>query len=98
MTDVTEQPTDYQKMIRVKASPVPLRGGAIVTVSGLTAWWSRATGSGDAGGPPRCDGPSPNAASSPTGWERARSSPSPRPGPGPRAGPARLNFISATMA
>jgi hypothetical protein len=97
MTDVTEQPTDYQKTIRVKASPDAVFD-ALVTVSGLTAWWSRATGSGDAGGPPRCDGPSPNAAFSPTGWERARPSPSPRPEPGPRAGLARLNCTSATMA
>ena len=64
MTDITEQPAgtpagtptlpagtnaDYQKTIRVKASPEAVFD-ALVTVSGLTAWWSRATGSGDAGG------------------------------------------------
>ena len=53
MTDITEQPTgtpaDYQKTIRVKASPDAVFD-ALTTVSGLTAWWSRATGSGDAGG------------------------------------------------
>jgi uncharacterized protein YndB with AHSA1/START domain len=56
MTD-TEQPiatqakasADYQKTIRVKASPGALFD-ALTTVSGLTAWWTRATGSGDADG------------------------------------------------
>jgi uncharacterized protein YndB with AHSA1/START domain len=56
MTD-TEQPSatpaeasaDYQKTTRVKASPGALFD-ALTTVSGLTAWWTRATGSGDAGG------------------------------------------------
>jgi uncharacterized protein YndB with AHSA1/START domain len=56
MTD-TAQPSatqakasaDYQKTIRVKASPGALFD-ALTTVSGLTAWWTRATGSCDAGG------------------------------------------------
>jgi uncharacterized protein YndB with AHSA1/START domain len=40
---------DYQKTIRVKASPGALFD-ALTTVSGLAAWWVRATGSGDVGG------------------------------------------------
>ena len=56
MTD-TEQPSatqatasaDYQKTLRVKANPGALFD-ALTTISGLTAWWTRATGSGDAGG------------------------------------------------
>ncbi|WP_433216338.1 SRPBCC family protein [Microtetraspora malaysiensis] len=56
MTD-TEQPSatpaeassDYQKTIRVKASPGELFD-ALTNVSGLAAWWTRVTGSGDAGG------------------------------------------------
>ncbi len=56
MTD-TEQPSvtpaeasaDYQKTIRVKASPGALFD-ALTSVSGLAAWWNPATGSGDAGG------------------------------------------------
>jgi uncharacterized protein YndB with AHSA1/START domain len=56
MTD-TEQPSatqakasaDYQKTIRVKAHPEALFD-ALTSVSGLAAWWTRVTGSGDAGG------------------------------------------------
>jgi uncharacterized protein YndB with AHSA1/START domain len=56
MTD-TEQPSatpaeasaDYQKTIRVKASPGKLFE-ALISVSGLAAWWTRVIGSGDAGG------------------------------------------------
>ena len=54
MTD-TEQPSatpggaDYQKTIRVKSYPGALFD-ALTTVSGLAAWWTRVTGSGDAGG------------------------------------------------
>ena len=56
MTD-TEQPSathakasaDYQKTIRVKAYPGALFD-ALTSVSGLAAWWTRVTGSGDAGG------------------------------------------------
>lgn len=53
----TEQPSvtpadasaDYQKTIRVKAGPEALFN-ALTSVSGLSAWWTEATGSGDAGG------------------------------------------------
>jgi hypothetical protein len=51
----TEEPSpaeasaDYQKTIRVKAPPAALFD-ALISVSGLTAWWARATGSGEAGG------------------------------------------------
>ena len=56
MTD-TEQPSaapaeaiaDYQKTIRVKGSPEALFD-ALTSVSGLAAWWTPVTGSGDAGG------------------------------------------------
>ena len=54
MTD-TERPSatpaeaDYQKTIRVKADPGALFD-ALTTVSGLAAWWSPVTGSGDTGG------------------------------------------------
>jgi uncharacterized protein YndB with AHSA1/START domain len=56
MTD-TEQPAatpaeasaDYQKTIRVKAAPGALFD-ALTSVSGLAAWWTRVTGSGNAGG------------------------------------------------
>jgi hypothetical protein len=56
MTD-TEQPSvtpagasaDYQKTIRVKATPGALFD-ALTSVSGLAAWWNPVTGSGDAGG------------------------------------------------
>lgn len=41
--------TDYQKTIRVKADAGALFD-ALTSVSGLTAWWTRAAGSGDAGG------------------------------------------------
>jgi hypothetical protein len=57
MTGITEQPpataaeasADYQKTIRVKALPGALFD-ALTAVSGLTAWWTPATGSGDVGG------------------------------------------------
>ncbi len=58
MTDSTEQPSamppgasaDYQKTIRLQASPGTLFD-ALTSVSGLAAWWvPRVTGSGDAGG------------------------------------------------
>ena len=56
MTD-TERPSvtpaeasaDYQKTIRVKATPGALFD-ALTSVSGLAAWWNPVTGSGDAGG------------------------------------------------
>jgi uncharacterized protein YndB with AHSA1/START domain len=56
MTDI-EQPSatqarasvDYQKTIRMKAGPGALFE-ALTSVSGLAAWWTRVTGSGDAGG------------------------------------------------
>jgi uncharacterized protein YndB with AHSA1/START domain len=41
--------TDYAKTIRVQASPDALYD-AITTADGLSAWWTRAEGSGDAGG------------------------------------------------
>jgi uncharacterized protein YndB with AHSA1/START domain len=40
---------DYQKTIRVKASPEALFD-ALTTVSGLAAWWNPCAGSGGAGG------------------------------------------------
>lgn len=40
---------DYQKTVRVQAPPGALFD-ALTTASGLTAWWTRATGSGDTGG------------------------------------------------
>jgi hypothetical protein len=57
MTDITEQPpatpagasADYQTTIRVKSSPGALFD-ALTTVSGLAAWWSPCTGSGEDGG------------------------------------------------
>ena len=45
----TEASTDYQKTIRMEASPGELFD-ALTTLSGLAAWWTPATGSGDAGG------------------------------------------------
>lgn len=41
-------PADYQKTIRVNAGPGALFD-ALTTESGLSAWWTRATGSGDGG-------------------------------------------------
>jgi uncharacterized protein YndB with AHSA1/START domain len=41
--------TDYQKTIRVQASPDALFD-AVTTSEGLSAWWTEAAGSGDAGG------------------------------------------------
>jgi uncharacterized protein YndB with AHSA1/START domain len=41
--------TDYQKTLRVEASPDALFD-ALTTASGLTAWWTRAAGSGETGG------------------------------------------------
>jgi uncharacterized protein YndB with AHSA1/START domain len=56
MTDIGERSAtpakpseDYQRTIRVQAAPDALFD-ALTTVSGLSAWWTRATGSGDAGG------------------------------------------------
>jgi uncharacterized protein YndB with AHSA1/START domain len=40
---------DYQKTIRVKASPGALFD-ALTSLTGLAAWWTRTTGSGDTGG------------------------------------------------
>ena len=42
----TQQSTDYQTSIRVKASPDALFD-ALTTVTGLAAWWNPATGSGE---------------------------------------------------
>jgi uncharacterized protein YndB with AHSA1/START domain len=49
MATPSEAGADYRKTMRVKASAGPLFD-ALTTTSGLTAWWTRATGSGDAGG------------------------------------------------
>jgi uncharacterized protein YndB with AHSA1/START domain len=57
MTDITAQPAatpagaspDYQRTIRVKASPGALFD-ALTSIGGLAAWWAPVTGSGDAGG------------------------------------------------
>lgn len=40
---------DYEKTIRVNA-PADALFDALTSARGLTAWWARATGSGDAGG------------------------------------------------
>jgi hypothetical protein len=40
---------DYQRTIRVKASPGALFD-ALTSLTGLAAWWTRTTGSGDTGG------------------------------------------------
>lgn len=40
---------DYQKTLRVKAGPDAVFD-ALTTASGLSAWWTRATGSGETGG------------------------------------------------
>src|SRR5689334_17870222 len=40
---------DYQKTMRVQASPDALYD-ALTTVSGLAGWWTRVTGSGETGG------------------------------------------------
>jgi uncharacterized protein YndB with AHSA1/START domain len=42
-------PTDYQKTVRVHASPDALFD-ALTTPTGLTAWWTTAAGSGETGG------------------------------------------------
>jgi uncharacterized protein YndB with AHSA1/START domain len=49
MTSQTNANPDYQKTLRVKASSDALFD-ALTTASGLSAWWTRATGSGEAGG------------------------------------------------
>ncbi|MFC0438695.1 SRPBCC domain-containing protein [Kutzneria buriramensis] len=41
--------TDYQKTITVQAGP-DVVFDALTTTDGLTAWWTTATGSGEAGG------------------------------------------------
>jgi len=41
--------SDHERTIRVKADPGPLFD-ALTGVSGLAAWWTRVTGSGEAGG------------------------------------------------
>jgi uncharacterized protein YndB with AHSA1/START domain len=48
-TDHLPAAADYQATIRVKASPEALFE-ALTTVTGLAAWWSPVTGSGEAGG------------------------------------------------
>jgi uncharacterized protein YndB with AHSA1/START domain len=49
MRTPAEASADYQKTIRVKAHPGALFD-ALTSVSGLASWWTRVTGSGDAGG------------------------------------------------
>ena len=44
-----EASQDYQRTIRVKATPGTLFD-ALTSISGLAAWWAPVTGSGDAGG------------------------------------------------
>src|SRR5262249_38216151 len=46
---------DYQKTQRVNVDPETL-GDALTNVSALSAWWTRATGSGEAGGQLRFSG------------------------------------------
>ena len=48
MTDMTDA-DDYEKTLRIAATPDALFD-ALTTVTGLSAWWSRATGSGETGG------------------------------------------------
>jgi uncharacterized protein YndB with AHSA1/START domain len=48
-TDVSADPQDYQTTTRVEA-PADVVFDALTTVEGLTAWWTRATGSAEAGG------------------------------------------------
>jgi len=48
-TDELSATTDYRATVRMKASPDALFD-ALTTATGLTAWWSPATGSGEAGG------------------------------------------------
>ena len=45
----TETPTDYEKTLRLQASPAALFD-ALTTVTGLAAWWTPVTGSGEGGG------------------------------------------------
>ena len=45
----TPPSTDYEKTIRVNADPGALFD-ALTSLSGLAAWWTDVTGSGDAGG------------------------------------------------
>ena len=49
MTTDQLQTTDYQKAIRLQAS-VSAVFDALTTVTSLGSWWTRATGSGEAGG------------------------------------------------
>lgn len=49
MTTDQIQTTDYQKTIRLQASASAVFD-AVTTVASLSAWWTRATGSGDTGG------------------------------------------------
>lgn len=43
------QTTDYQKTIRLQASASEVFD-ALTTITSLSSWWTRATGSGEAGG------------------------------------------------
>jgi uncharacterized protein YndB with AHSA1/START domain len=45
----TAPSTDYQKTLRVQAAPDAVFD-AVTSAAGLTAWWTEAEGSGDAGG------------------------------------------------
>ena len=50
MTETRQQTAaDYEKTIQVQASPEKVFE-ALTTTSGLSAWWTPATGSGEAGG------------------------------------------------
>ena len=45
----TDSNADYEMTLRIRATPDALFD-ALTTVEGLSAWWSRATGSGETGG------------------------------------------------
>jgi uncharacterized protein YndB with AHSA1/START domain len=49
MTIDQDQTADYQKTIRLRASASDVFD-ALTTVTGLSSWWTQATGSGEAGG------------------------------------------------
>lgn len=49
MTIGQAQTTDYQKTIRLRAAASDVFD-ALTTVTGLSSWWTRTTGSGEAGG------------------------------------------------
>jgi uncharacterized protein YndB with AHSA1/START domain len=48
MNEMTDN-ADYEKTLRIKAAPDALFD-ALTTIEGLSAWWSKAMGSGETGG------------------------------------------------